>query len=38
MTLPIYYRAKITAVPSNLANFGASAFEWFKAEDIGYTK
>ncbi|WP_124054176.1 ABC transporter family substrate-binding protein [Arcanobacterium ihumii] len=38
MTIPIYYRATITAVPKNLANFGATAFETFPAEDIGYTK
>lgn len=38
MTLPIYYRANITAVPANLANYGASAFETFRAENIGFTK
>ncbi|MCI1963887.1 MAG: ABC transporter family substrate-binding protein [Ancrocorticia sp.] len=38
MVLPLYYRANITAVPANLANYGASAFETLPAEDIGYTK
>ncbi len=38
MTVPIYYRASIAAVPANLANYGATAFQTWKAEDIGYTK
>ncbi|MFC5370629.1 ABC transporter family substrate-binding protein [Arcanobacterium bovis] len=38
MTIPIYYRATLTAVPKNLANYGATAFETFLPENIGYTK
>lgn len=38
MVLPIYYRATLTAVPENLANFGATAFETFLPEHIGYTE
>ena len=36
-TLPIYRRQSFTAVPENLANFGASTFELssLQAEDIG---
>ena len=36
MVLPLYYRANISAVPANLANYGASAFQTVRAEDIGY--
>ncbi len=38
-TLPIYRRQSFTAVPENLANFGASTFELssLQVEDIGYT-
>lgn len=37
-TLPIYRRQSFTAVPENLANFGASTFELtsIQPEDIGY--
>lgn len=38
MTLPLYYRANITAVPANLVNYGATAFESFPAENIGFAK
>ncbi|MCP4085309.1 MAG: ABC transporter family substrate-binding protein [Actinomycetia bacterium] len=39
-TLPIYRRQSFTAVPENLANFGASTFELssIQAEDIGYVE
>lgn len=37
MVLPLYYRANITAVPSNLANYGSVVFETLLAENIGYT-
>lgn len=40
MTLPLYQRAQFTAVPKNLANYGASTFQAgsFLAEDIGFVK
>lgn len=38
MTIPLYYRASLTAVPANLANYGAKAFETFLPEKIGYTE
>lgn len=38
MTIPVYYRATLTAVPANLANFGATAFETILPENIGYTE
>jgi peptide/nickel transport system substrate-binding protein len=40
MTLPQYQRVQLTAVPANLANYGASTFQasTFKAEDVGYQK
>lgn len=38
MTLPIYRRLEMTAVPSNLANYGAFGMQTVRAEDIGYTK
>ncbi|WP_216452138.1 ABC transporter family substrate-binding protein [Arcanobacterium phocae] len=38
MTIPVYYRATLTAVPANLANYGAKAFETFLPEKIGYTE
>lgn len=37
MVYPLYYRANITAVPENLANYGATNFETFLPENIGYT-
>lgn len=38
MVLPLYYRANITAIPSNLANYGSTAFETLLRENVGYTK
>lgn len=38
MTVPIYYRANITAVPANLANYGSSMLQTLPAENIGYVK
>ena len=38
MTLPLYRRMSPTAVPKNLANFGASTFQTVRAEDIGFQK
>ena len=38
MVLPLYYRANITAIPSNLANYGSTTFETLLTENIGYTK
>lgn len=40
MTVPQYQRVQFTAVPKNLANYGASTFQasTFLAENIGYTK
>ncbi|VEI12951.1 ABC transporter family substrate-binding protein [Trueperella bialowiezensis] len=38
MVLPLYYRANITAIPSNLANYGSTAFETLLVENIGYIK
>lgn len=38
MTLPLYYRANITAIPEGLANYGSTAFETLLTENIGYTK
>lgn len=38
MTIPLYYRAKLMAIPSNLANYGATAFQTFLPEHVGYTK
>ena len=37
MVLPLYYRANITAIPDNLANYGSTVFETLLAENIGYT-
>ncbi len=39
-TLPLYRRQSFTAVPANLANFGASTFELrsLQTENIGYTE
>ena len=37
MVVPLYFRANITAVPANLANYGATNFETFLPENIGYT-
>lgn len=37
MVYPLYYRANITAVPENLANYGATNFETFLPENIGFT-
>lgn len=39
-TIPLYRRIGYTAVPKNLANFGASTFQGqeTRPEDIGYTK
>ncbi len=37
-TLPIYRRQAFTAVPETLANFGASTFENYLAENVGYTE
>lgn len=36
-TLPIYRRQAFTAVPENLANYGAATFASTRVEDIGYT-
>lgn len=38
MTLPLYRRISFTAVPKNLANFGAATFQTVHAEDIGFQK
>lgn len=38
MTLPLYRRVQFSAVPKNLANFGASTFQSYRSEDIGFTK
>ncbi|QRV01883.1 ABC transporter family substrate-binding protein [Arcanobacterium phocisimile] len=38
MTIPLYYRATLRAIPGDLANYGATAFETFLPEHIGYTK
>ncbi|MFC7580982.1 ABC transporter family substrate-binding protein [Schaalia naturae] len=35
-TLPIYRRLELTAVPKNLANYGAFGMQTTRAEDIGY--
>lgn len=37
-TLPLYRRQSFTAVPENLANFGAATFQSYLPEDIGYTE
>ena len=37
-TLPLYRRISFTAVPKNLANFGAATFQTVHAEDIGFQK
>ena len=37
-TLPIYRRQAFTAVPANLANFGAATFRNIQPEDIGFTE
>ena len=36
MNFPIYERQEFTAVPKNLANFGAMGLASFRGEDIGY--
>ena len=36
MTIPIYRRIEMTAVPKNLANYGAFGLATFKAENVGY--
>lgn len=36
MTVPLYRRIEYTAVPQNLANFGAFGLTNFKPEDIGF--
>ncbi|QOR47280.1 ABC transporter family substrate-binding protein [Trueperella pecoris] len=38
MTLPLYYRANITAIPAKLANYGSTVFETLLPENIGYVK
>ena len=38
MILPIYRRMEMTAVPSNLANFGAFGMSSVPAENIGFVK
>lgn len=39
MTLPLYYRANITAIPAKLANYGSTVFSGILLpENIGYTK
>ncbi|WRS30267.1 ABC transporter family substrate-binding protein [Actinomycetaceae bacterium MB13-C1-2] len=38
MVLPIYQRMEMTAVPANLANFGAFGLSNVQAENIGYMK
>lgn len=37
-TVPIYQRAELTAVPKNLANYGAFGLATGKPEDIGFVK
>ncbi len=38
MTIPLYRRMEFTAVPKNLANYGAFGLSSGRVEDIGYTK
>ncbi len=38
MVLPLYRRLEMTAVPTNLANYGAFGMASVQAEDIGYEK
>lgn len=38
MNFPIYERMELTAVPKNLANFGAKGLASYRAENIGYMK
>lgn len=38
MNFPIYEREQLTAVPKNLANFGAQGLASFDAENVGYVK
>ena len=38
MTLPLYRRISFTAVPKNLANYGAATFQTVHAENIGFQK
>ncbi len=38
MVLPLYRRLEMTAVPSNLANYGAFGMASVQAENIGFTK
>lgn len=38
MTVPIYRRYEMTAVPSNLANYGAFGMQSLRMEDVGFTK
>ncbi|WP_341827264.1 ABC transporter family substrate-binding protein [Trueperella pyogenes] len=38
MTLPLYYRANITAIPAKLANYGSTVFETLLPENVGYMK
>lgn len=37
-TLPLYRRVMFTAVPKNLANYGAATFQSYRPEDIGFMK
>ncbi|MBW3069524.1 MULTISPECIES: ABC transporter family substrate-binding protein [unclassified Actinomyces] len=36
MNFPIYERMQFTAVPKNLANFGAKGLAYFRSENVGY--
>lgn len=38
MTLPLYQRVEMTAVPKNLANYGAWGMSSVAAENVGYMK
>lgn len=38
LNFPIYLRPQLTAVPKNLANFGAVGLASFRPENIGYVK
>jgi ABC superfamily ATP binding cassette transporter, solute-binding protein len=36
MNIPIYERRELTAVPKNLANYGAMGLASVRSQDIGY--
>lgn len=38
MNFPMYQRAQLTAVPKNLANFGARGLASYRTENIGFVK